>query len=124
MPVLQAPLFSQFAEMHEKYTPHDIHRGGGIAYFRNISATTTISISSGPVQVCLYVIGVDDCSHHHQYYVTKGGGFTVLLAAIDQVGHPVNATIQASLSSAEGGLDEGQLGRNISAKCINITFTL
>ena len=115
---------SQFAEMHEKYTPHDIHRGGGIAYFRNISATTTISISSGPVRVCLYVNGVDDCLHHHQYYVRKGEAFMVLLAAIDQVGHPVSATIQASLSSAEGGLDEGQLARNISAKFTNITFNV
>ena len=69
-------------------------------------------------------VHVDDCLHHHQYYVKKGGAFTVLLAAIDQVGHPVSATIQASLSSAEGGLDEGQLAQNISAKFTNITFNV
>ena len=46
------------------------------------------------------------------------------LIAVDQVGQPVNATIQASLSSAESGLSEGQLSKNISANCTDFTFNV
>ena len=117
---------SQFAEIHENYTPDDIHGGGGIAYFRNVSATTINSTSSGPVRVCLCATGpgMHDCTYHNQVDVKKGEAFTVLLAAVDQVGQPVSATIQASLNSAESGLAEGQLSKNISAKCTNITFNV
>ena len=115
---------SQFAEIHENYTPGDIHIGGGIAYFRNVSATSINSISSGPVRVCLCSTGIHEYTYHNQVDVKKGKAFTVLLVAVDQVGQPVSATIQASLNSAESGLAEGQLSKNISAKCTNITFNV
>ncbi len=108
---------SQFAEMYMKYIRNDVDRGGGIAYFRNISNITEVSISSGPVRVCLctdYIL--HDCTSQGHSDVKKGEMFPVSLVAVDQVGQPVSATIQASLSSAESGLAEGQLVKNISAK--------
>ena len=48
----------------------------------------------------------------------------MLLVAVDQAGQPVNATIQTSLNSAESGLAEGQLAKNISARCTNLTFNV
>ena len=50
--------------------------------------------------------------------------FNVSLVAIDQVGQPVNASIQASLHFTEGGLAEGQLNREIPAECTNMTFNV
>ena len=48
---------SQFAEVRIKYALDDVDKGGGIAYFKNVSATTDISISSHPVQICLCTDG-------------------------------------------------------------------
>ena len=102
---------SQFAEFDV-----DNNRGGGnregIAYFKNVSTIANVSISSGPVQVCFCTISssMHDCTDQDCKFnkeVKKCKAFTMSLVAVDQVGQPVNATIQASLSSAESGLSEG-----------------
>ena len=40
---------NQFAEVYQKYAHNDVERGGGIAYIRNVSIATKMSISSRPV---------------------------------------------------------------------------
>ena len=130
---------SQFAEVHSKYTTYDYKdRDGGIAYFRNVSTPTyysstqsrevlvdtNLSISSDPVRVCLCIKDEHDCTHQSHRRVKKGETFTVSLVAVDQIGQPVNATIQTSLSSTGSGLAEGQLARKISAVCTDLTFNV
>ena len=115
-----------FAEVYKIYALNDnTEEGGGIAYFKNVSNTTNISMSSGPVQICLCTSNLpSDCTHKNQVKVKKGEAFPVSLMAVDQVGQPVSATIQASLYFVESGLAEGQLAKNILAKCTTLTFNL
>ena len=126
---------SQFAEFDvDNYRGIDNNRGGGnregIAYFKNVSTIANVSISSGPVRVCFctnFSSSMHDCTDQDRKLnkkVKKGEEFTVSLIAVDQVGQPVNATIQASLSSARSGLGEGQLAKNISAECTDFTFNV
>ena len=120
---------SQFAEYDV-----DNNRGGGnregIAYFKNVSTIANVSISSGPVRVCFctnFSSSMHDCTDQDRKLnkeVKKGEAFTVSLVAVDQVGQPVSATIQASLSSAKSGLGEGQLAKNISVNCTDFTFNV
>ena len=133
---------SPFAEVHIKY-PHDFKdRGDGIAYFKNVSTFTYYNsyyydyydyydrtreiISSDPVRVCLCFTADqnNDCPHQHYTEVKKGQTFTLPVAAVDQVGQPVSATIQTSLHFTESGLAEGQLAREIPAECTNLTFNI
>ena len=126
---------SLFAEVYQKYAPVDIERNnprdGGIAYFKNVSTIIAdVSISSDPVRVCFCTnisSSMHDCTDQDRKLnkeVKKGEAFTVSLIAVDQVGQPVCATIQASLSSAESGLGEGQLSKNISTNCTDFTFNV
>ena len=133
---------SQFAEVHKKYTytAYDYKdRDGGISYFRNVSTPTyysrydlnrevlvdtNLSISSDPVRVCLCINDEHDCTHQSHLKVKKGETFTVSFVAVDQIGQPVNATIQTSLNFTESGLAEGQLARKISAVCTDLTFNV
>ena len=113
---------SLFAE----YYVHDdeYYRGGRIAYFRKVSDATNISISSAPVQVHLCTNSIQGFTYQSKVYVKKGETFKVLLVAVDQVGQPVSATIQASLGFTESGLAEGQLARNVPAMCTNLSFNV
>ena len=128
---------SQIAEFYnylKYYAPVDMERnnpiGGGIAYFKNVSTIPDVSISSGPVRVCFCsnfsssMHDYTDQDHRINKEIKKGEAFTVSLVAVDQVGQPVSATIQASLSSAESGLSEGQLSKNISTNCTDFTFNI
>ena len=115
----------QFAEIYMKYNHYEVERGGGIAYFRNISTITNVSISSGPARVCLCTGDIlHDCTSQGHSRVKKGAVFQVSLVAVDQVGQPVSATIQASLNSTESGLAEGQLSKEISSECTKLTFNV
>ena len=131
---------SPFAEVHNKYPRAFKDRGGGIAYFKNVSTPTyldynirleiaidtNLSVSSDPVRVCL-CFNADqnnDCTHQHHTEVKKGQTFTLPVVAVDQVGQPVSATIQISLHFTESGLAEGQLAREIPAECTNLTFNV
>lgn len=121
---------SQFAEVRKKHSPGqpDSYSGNGITYFKDVSNTTNATISSQPVQVCLCnsELSEHDCTRinigHEE--VKKGELFTLSLVAVDQVGHPVNATIQTSLAFTASGLGVGQLMRNISSTCTNLTFNV
>ena len=66
-------------------------RGGGIAYFKNVSTISDVSISSGPMQVCfctnfsssMHGCTDQDCKLNKE--VKKGEAFTVTLIAVDHV---------------------------------------
>ena len=124
---------SQFAE----YYVHKNRGGGdreGIAYFKKVSTIANVSISSGPVRICFctnFSSSMHDCIDQDRKLnkeVKKGEAFTVSLVPVDQIGQPVNATIQASLNSAKSGLGEGELSKNItvsaSVKCTDFTFNV
>ena len=115
---------SQFAEVHKNNAPDDIVRGGGIAYFMNITNANKASISSLPVRICLCnnSDAVHGCIDENHTGVKKGEAFAVSLVAVDQVGTPVSTTIQTSLNSTESGLAQGQLARKMHAMCTNLTF--
>ena len=117
---------SQFAEVRRKYEQRYEDIGNAITYFVNISnARMPSSVSSRPVQVCLCTENGHDCTHpSFTKRIKKGETFTVSLVAVDQIGHPVNATIQASLNFTESGLAEGQLNRKIFAECTDLTFNV
>ena len=98
----------------------------GLSYYKAITSSALNKISSHPIKVCQCISDRPNCTiqHHLSYMVKKGGTFFVSLVAIDQVGHPVGATIQSLLSSNKSGLLEGQLTRSIPGKCTNLTFNV
>ena len=133
---------SQFAEVRNVHPDNEPSQyniendGNGIMYFYDVSTLynshydmdiklrTNISLSSNPVRVCLCVNSEHDCTHKKSVDVQKGGLFTVSLAAVDQIGQPVNATIQTSLHFTESGLAEGQLARKIPVEYTSLTFNV
>jgi hypothetical protein len=129
---------SQFAEVRKKFAHDFENRNSGIAYFKNVSyyhntkelildmEKANISISSDPVRVCLCINNEHECTlqNHNAIRVKKGEMFKVSLVAVDQVGKPVNATIQTSLMFAGSGLTEGQLARKITARCTELIFNV
>ena len=144
---------SQFAEVQNKFGTISDGDFYGSTYFKNISTSvyynvtafgftynsdgsvspdhlyeeiliTNFSISSSPVWVCLCVNNVHDCTHQENIQVKKGELFTLSLAAVDQVGKPVDAIVQTSLNFMESGISEGQLSREIPAQCTDLTFNV
>ena len=136
---------SQFAEVYYNFRNNLEGDYDGVAYFMNssvpvyllhysiddyiegnkeVSIATNISISSGPVKICLCVKNELNCSHQADRKVRKGEGFNVTLVAVDQVEKPVDATIQASLKFTQSGLSEGQLITAIQAECTELTFNI
>lgn len=80
-------------------------------------------ISSDPVRICFCRNINPDCSYQWPTIpVMKGHPFTVILVAVDQVNHSVNATIRSFLSSPKGGLGEGQQSQSSYQICTNLTF--
>ena len=80
-------------------------------------------ISSDPVRICFCREMNPDCGHQWpDISVMKGHPFTVILVAVDQVNHSVNATIRSFLSSPKGGLGEGQQSQSSYQICTNLTF--
>ena len=122
---------SPVAEVHNKYPRAFKDRGGGIAYFKNVSTPAYVDFSimeivSDPVRVCLCFNADQNNGCTHQYYteIKKGQAFKLPVVAVDQVGQPVSATIQTSLHFTESGLAEGQLARKIPAECTDLTFNV
>ena len=112
---------SQFAEVHYKHFP-DKYIGNGENI--NILIGENTLISSLPAQVCLCVSNEPNCTHQRHIKVKKGHTFKFSVVAVDQIGQPVNATIQISLHFTESGLAEGQLARTIPAECTDLTFNV
>ena len=115
---------SPFAEVYLKQRIHY----SGATYLGNISNIDidNDSISSRPVRVCFCNSEHEpDCSYKHPVIrVQKGKAFNVSLVAVDQVNHTVDANITVSLSSSDGGFDEGQQIQSVVRNCTNLTFNV
>ena len=114
---------SSFAEVYLKLPR--IHYSGA-TYLGNISIIDIDSISSRPVRVCFCNSEHEpDCSYQPPVIrVQKGKAFNVSLVAVDQVNHTVDANITVSLSSSDGGFDEGQQIQSVVRNCTNLTFNV
>ena len=106
---------------------HGFERSG-LEYFKFVYNSTNVStLSSDPVKVRHCLNSQRDCEHSRCFSlvkVRKGEVFTVSVVAVDQVGQPVSATIQSSLTHSESGLAEGQLLREIQDKCTELSFSI
>ena len=115
---------SPFAEVYLKQRIHY----NGATYLGNISNIDidNDSISSQPVRVCFCNSEHEpDCSYQPPVIrVQKGKAFNVSLVAVDQVNHTVDANITVSLSSSDGGFDEGQQIQSVVRNCTNLTFNV
>ena len=101
----------------------------GVSYIGNISNLTSFdTISSLPVRICFCKSKSDlkpDCSYQPPTIsVKKGEAFTVPLVAVDQVNHSVEANIISSLSSQDGGFDEGQQTQSVGRNCSDVIFSV
>ena len=98
----------------------------GVTYIESISNITQDSIASLPMHVCFCNDeGQPDCNYQPPTIeVKKGERFTVSLVAVDQVKHPVKATINSFLSSFEGGFDEGQQLQGVRRSCTDLAFNV
>ena len=115
---------NQFAEVRITYAG-DIENGAnGIIYLKQVSTITDMSISSEPLKVCLCIDNKHNCTHQRRIEVKKGETFTVSLTSLDQINHPVNGLIHASLYLAGSAVASGQATREIPAKCTNLTFNV
>ena len=76
-------------------------------------------VSSEPVQVMF-------CSNQTIIQVMKGDSFRVHVAAVDQVGNPVNATIHASVitKSGVGRLKGGQVEQIVGNQCTELEYNV
>ena len=113
---------SRLAEVHKKHYPE--YKGNGVSYFKDISTGENTLISSDPVQVCSCIDNEHNCILERYVEVKKGEPFIVSLVAVDQIGQPVNATIQSSLQFDESGIAEGQLAKKIHKGCTDLTFNV
>ena len=117
---------NQFSEVHILYNQEYRDGGNGITYLKHISTVTDTSISSLPLKVCLCMDNEHNCTHQSRntIEVRKGATFTVSLASVDQINHPVDGLIHASLNFAESAVASGQATREIPAKCTNLKFNI
>ena len=116
-----------FAEVHQQWfqqiQPSYIN---GLNYLKTISNITIESISSPPVKVCFCDSdNQPDCDHHSPpVQVKKGEAFTVSVVAIDNVDHLLSTNIISSLSSTNGGFEEGQQIQTVKNNCTDLIFNV
>ena len=93
----------------------------GLEYINNtIKSSTELSISSRPVQVIF-------CNNDYNIISPrKGHTFRISVMAVDQVGHPMNATIRSSVVSESGigRLKEGQAKQEIGNQCTELEYNV
>ena len=122
-----AYIVSPFARLNIYAVNAYRHRVNGVIYFRNVSTEmNSSSVSSYPTRVCQCINNHPNCSNHQQESVKikKGQIFSVSLVAVDQIGQPVDATIQSILRYNGSGLAEGQLTRSIPRECTALKFSI
>ena len=101
----------------------------GATLFRNLSEnimTNFDTVYSEPTRVCPCQNNLPDCSLSLPLIeVKQGNEFTVgPIAAVDQVGHPLAATVTSmvSLGSNLIGLSANQSNQEVSPNCTNLTY--
>ena len=99
-----------------------MHQGKGLTSLEEISSgISEQAISSYPVQLCHCTKDHPNCSYKpDSIKVQKGEDFMMLVVAVDQVGHPVNSTIQARLKLSESELMQGQVIQ--TGICTNLMY--
>ena len=118
---------SLYAEVRQRYRRSSKSETDflGVAYLKNISNINKEMISSDPVKICFCINATQDCSHQHSAIsAKKGERIVVELVAVDQMEHPVNATVRSYLPSEESGLGEGQLTQYVSNTCSEVMFEI
>ena len=98
----------------------------GISYLEDITNIDRLDIGSEPVQLCFCNSDdLPDCNYQPQTIrIAKGKRFSVSLVAVDQVNHPVNATVYSSLNNAGGGFKKDQAIQNTTKACSELNFNL
>ena len=116
----KASFYAEVRKVYELATENDFF---GVPYLKNISNIQEDTVSSDPVKLCFCMNGTQNCSHP-QYMLSakKGERRTVELVAVDQVEHPVNATVRSYLTSESSALGEGQLTQYVTNTCSKIEF--
>ena len=116
---------SPFAEVYQKQSSLRAQYYTGVNYLQNLSNIAMDSIASPPVRVCFCDNESEpDCSYQPPpIKVKKGETFKVLLVAVDQVNHSVEANIISSLSHG-GGFSEGQQTQSVGKNCTDLTFNV
>ncbi len=126
--LLDRCIVSPFARLNIYAIDAYRRRVNGIMYFRNISTEIkSSSVSSYPTRVCQCTINnYPNCSYYQlePVKIKKGQTFSVSLVAVNQIGQPVDATIQSILMFNGSGLAEGQLTRSIPAECTALSFSI
>ena len=94
----------------------------GLQYIEKIAEISKGStITSDPVRVIF-------CSEHnpHTIFIKKGGAIKINVAAIDQVGNSVNATIHSSVvtESGIGRLKEGRAKQRVGNQCTELEYNV
>ena len=120
---------SPYAEVYNNYNPNLQRKPdiiNGVTYIKTVSTIDDSStISSNPIQIRFCRDSEPDYSLQRKRITTKKAKvFTLLIVAIDQVNHTVNATIRSSLSSIHGGLGEDQSLQNITDSCSPVNFSV
>ncbi len=93
----------------------------GLEYFRNtVKLSSDLSVASDPVEVIL-CNGSENSS-----VMIRGRVLKVNVMAVDQVGNPVNATIQCSVisKSGVGRLKEGQAQQTVGNQCTELVYNV
>ena len=108
-----------------KQSPHYL----GIEYLQHVTKNTQIAelITSNPVHICLCKLSEPylGCVKTRSITITvnKGEEFRISLVAVDQVNHPVHASIKAKVSG-NGSLKQNQYSRYTSDKCTDLIYNV
>ena len=91
----------------------------------NISEFNVETVTSKPVRVCSCKNGKPNCNQGTctlgPVFVKKGNKFTIELAAVDQVNHSVNATIQSKINDG-ASLNKNETVRRLDSKCSTLDY--
>ena len=91
--------FTEMLMSSNKSISHGTTVVDGISYLEDITNIDRPDIGSEPVQLCFCnPDGLPDCNYRlPTIRIAKGKRFPISLVAVDQVGHPINATIHSTL---------------------------
>ena len=120
---------SLFGGLLDRCRIHTYFFNLGVASFQRYSnineSQLDTTVSSYPVRMCFCRDSQPDCNYQPEpIQVGRWKTFTLELIAYDQVNHTISATIDCSLNSSVGGLNEDQVIQHINQACTNLQFSL
>ena len=108
-----------FGGLLDRCTIDSFVNESGAQFFKQISNST--SISSQPVRVCLCENNEPNCASEGHFELKRGEEFTVEVAALDQVGQIVSATITSTSETISLARSE-RIGANCSQLKYEVIF--